>query len=328
MSVALVTGGTGCLGTPLVRRLADQGGARVLTRSAASAAHLSDAPGVSVLEGSLEDREALRRACDGVEVVYHLAAKVHSVPRNRAEADEFHRVNADATAGLMDAARAAGVRRVVLFSTVAVYGDACPSPANEKTPPAPATPYGRSKLAAEEIVLGDASVEGVALRLPVAYGPLDRGNIGKLIRSVAKRRFFWVNGGRNRRSLIGAENAADAALLAGRHESAPGEVFLVSDGPAASLAELIHAITAALGEPWTPPNLPAPVARALAGAGSIASAALGRSLPFERETYSKLFGALIFDTRKIQTCLGFRSHQTLHESIAAEVSWMRANGIL
>jgi nucleoside-diphosphate-sugar epimerase len=327
--LAVVTGGAGCLGTPLVRRLAGEGHAvSVLSRSADGAAHLRDTPGVSVVQGSLEDGEALERACDGAEVVYHLAAKVHSVPRDHTEEREFFHINTDGTARLLAAAKSAGARRLVMYSTVAVYGETAGFDADETTPTNPATPYGRSKLEAERLVLGQSEVEGVVLRLPVAYGPKDRGNISRLIRTVARRRFFWVGHGENRRSLVGAGNAAAAAVLAGKHPAATGETFLVTDGPAASLAELVAAIGAGLGQSWTPPNLPSALAAALAVCGSGMSRITGRSMPFDRDAYAKLFSSLVFSSDKLEGCLGFRAPHSLQEGIAGEVAWLRTQNAL
>ena len=326
----LVTGGAGCLGTPLVRRLAcSDHHVRVSTLFEHEAEHLRDVVGVTINTGRLSDRELLRRICDGIDIVYHLAGKVHVKPRNREEEAEFFDVNTKGTVDLIDACRATGVRRIVFFSTVAVYGETnAATMIDETTPTNALSAYARSKLEAEQRILDQNDIEGVVLRFPVAYGPRDRGNIGRLIAAVARRRFFWVRHGANRRSLINSRNVAEAAYLAGTYERAPGEIFIATDEKTATLENIIAAINKALDRSWTPPNISDPIAKFSAKTGSFMESILRHELPFNCETYDKLFGSLVFSCEKSRKVLGYRANVSLEEGIAEQVNRMKSKHMI
>ena len=325
MNAAAVTGATGCLGTSLVRGLvARHVPVRVLTRTASAAQHLRGLPGVSVVEGDLSSSAALDLLCSGSDTLFHLAAKVHVRPRSESESREFYAVNVEGTRLLLDVAGRRGIRRMVYYSTVAVHAQSPGLDLDETSPLEPSTPYARSKLAAEALVLRDDRVDGVVLRFPVAYGARDRGNVGRLIRSIAARRFFWVHGGANRRSLVGSQNAAHAAILAMTKPGASRRVLLITDGGPASLADLVAAINMALKQSWSPPNLPDRLVRALAAVGSAAHSITGTPMPLDREVYTKLFTSVTYSCATAKRVLGYSPVNTLQEEIAEEVAWLQA----
>ena len=150
----LITGGTGFIGSRLAL------GARGLGHDIVVAGQLnSDAEraraqelataGIDLNQGPLQDAAYARRVADGCEVVIHLAAAQHEA--NVAE-NYFFDVNVNGTQTLLDASKAAGVRRFVYGSTIGVYGDSNGQVLDENTPPQPVNAYGRSKLRAEEVV--------------------------------------------------------------------------------------------------------------------------------------------------------------------------------
>lgn len=324
MSTSLVTGGTGCLGSPLVRRLAAEGRpVRLLVQHSAQGEHLAHLPAVSLIQGDVTRPETLDAAVQGVEVVYHLAAKVHEEPKNAADEREFHVVNAVGTASLLASCKKAATRRLVLVSTVAVYGEVSGCSGDESTGVNPRTAYARSKLAAETMVLSNNGVEGVVLRLPVAYGPGDRGNVGRLIRAIGRRRFFLIKGVPGRRSMVGAENVAAAAVLAGTHPRAVGEVFLVTDGPPISLEEMVRVVNIGLDRTWKPLVFPRAIVWGGAALGSVACHLTGRSIPLTLQTLSKIYGQLEFSSDKIARTLGYQPVQSFQDGIIAEVRWLQ-----
>jgi UDP-glucose 4-epimerase len=238
----LVTGATGALGPSVIRVFRGAGyEVRALVRRRA-AADLPD--GVEVMEGDIADRAAVETAVRDVDVVVHLAALLHVVDPPPQLAAEYERVNVEGTRVLTEAATAAGVRRIVFFSTIAVYGDSAGRVLDEETPIAPATAYARTKAAAEAIVL--AAPTGVVLRLAAAYGPCVKGNYRSLVRAIARHRFVPIGRGSNRRPLIFEEDAARAALHIAEH-AALGRVFNASDGELHTVAEIIDAIYRSLG---------------------------------------------------------------------------------
>ena len=172
----LVTGGAGFIGSHVVRALlADGQRVRVIDNlSPGSAENLREIRGdIEFLEADLRDETAAARATAGVELVFHLAA-LPSVPRSLADPWASHDHNVNGTMRLLEAARAAGVRRVVYSSSSSIYGDTPVLPKVETMEPLCRSPYAAAKLAGEQYVLAYARsglVEGVALRYFNVFGP-------------------------------------------------------------------------------------------------------------------------------------------------------------
>ncbi|RPH41503.1 MAG: NAD-dependent epimerase/dehydratase family protein [Burkholderiales bacterium] len=190
---------------------------------------------------------------DGVEVVVHLAARVHVMRESDADPlGAFRRVNVDATAALAEAAARAGVRRLVFASTVKVLGEATQPgrPFDDASPPGPVDPYSVSKLEAERVLQQIASggrLEHAVLRPPLVHGPGVGGNLERLVRWVAAGVPLPLGAVDNRRSLVGVDNLADALLALAVHPGARDRRFLVSDGEDLSTPELARRIGRVLG---------------------------------------------------------------------------------
>jgi UDP-glucose 4-epimerase len=167
----LVTGGAGFVGSHLVAALAPENDVRVLDDlSAGTRANVH--PAATLVQGDVRDPDAVTKAMDGVEIVFHEAAMV-SVPRSVEEPLACHERNATGTLTVLERARAEDAR-VVLASTTAVYGEPATLPVPETAATAPRSPYAVSKLAAEEYAATYTERYGlptVALRYFNVYGP-------------------------------------------------------------------------------------------------------------------------------------------------------------
>jgi nucleoside-diphosphate-sugar epimerase len=176
MSLCLVTGGAGFIGSSLARALIARGDrVRVIDNfSSGKRENLADiADRVELIEGDILDDRALARAVEGVELVFHEAA-IPSVPKSMAEPLENHAANATGTLRVLEQARRAGIRRLVYAASSAAYGDDPQLPKIESMPPAPISPYGGSKLAGEQyaqIYARAYGVETVCLRYFNVFGP-------------------------------------------------------------------------------------------------------------------------------------------------------------
>jgi len=151
MSLYLVTGGAGFIGSSIARALIARGdGVRIVDNfSTGKRENIADlAEHIELLEGDIRDDRLMSRAMGGVTAVFHEAA-IASVPQSMAEPLENYAVNATGTIRVLEAARHAGVRRVVYAASSAAYGDDPGLPKVETMRPAPISPYGGSKLAGE-----------------------------------------------------------------------------------------------------------------------------------------------------------------------------------
>jgi UDP-glucose 4-epimerase len=171
-----VTGGAGFIGSHLVEALVTLGyPVRVVdnlsTGDEANLAPVSEA--IDFIVGDICDPQVAARAVQGIEVVFHVAA-LPSVPRSLKDPWGSHNANVNATVRLLEASRAAGVRRIVYSSSSSVYGDTPTLPKVETMEPLPRSPYAASKLSSEQYVLGYARgglIEGIALRYFNVFGP-------------------------------------------------------------------------------------------------------------------------------------------------------------
>jgi nucleoside-diphosphate-sugar epimerase len=294
--LVMVTGASGFIGRTLVRRLlADGRPVRAAVRDAATPLP----PGVErAIVGDIGPHTVWSGALEGVDAVAHLAARAHVLREQSAEPlAAFRAVNAAGTRRLTEAARAAGVRRVVYVSTIGVHGvKTAGHPIDESSPFEPESLYARSKLEGEQALqeaLAGSRTEWVILRPPLVYGPDAPGNFGRLVRLVARGVPLPLGSVHNRRSLIYVENLADAIARCIDHPAAAGETFVVSDGVDVSTADLVRRLARTVGGSARLLPCPPPVLR-------LAGAMLGR-----RGEVSRLIDDLTVDSRKIRQLLGW-----------------------
>lgn len=313
---AFVTGATGCVGSALTFRLANDGWRVVaLVRDRTRAVFLTQWPNVELVEGNLAESETLIAAMRDCQTVFHLAAKVHAAPGTTAA--EFERDNVTGTCNVVAAALENRIERFVFFSTVAVYGDR-DEPTDEITLPAPATDYGKSKLEAERIVLAASELKTTVLRLPVVYGGRDRGNVAKLIEAIRRNRYVIVGDGQNLKSMVAVENVVDAALLVASDERAIGQIFIVTDARAYSQSEIAATIAELLGK-RRPINLPRWPLLLAGKAADVLENLIGLKLPISSDRVRKLSSNTVFSAAKIERQLGFIPRVALHEGLANEL---------
>ena len=321
--VALVTGATGAIGPSVVAALSKTHDVRTFSRQPPPAGLFPET--VTPLTGDVADANAMRNAARGADVIVHLAALLHIVDPPQELRAEYERVNVTGTKTVIDAALAEGVSRVVLMSTIAVYGYGTRARLDEDSPVHPETFYGQTKLSAERVAIaarrpGGSSLATV-LRSAAVYGPRVKGNYDRLVRALARRRFIPIGPGENLRTLIFDRDLASATALAATHPAAAGRVYNVSDGTPHSLREIIAAISQALGR--RPPRWHAPVApvRLALRAASIIDHRLPRVL-------EKYLEEVAVDASRIQVELGFRPETDLLDGWRSTVGEMRRTGRL
>lgn len=299
----LVTGATGVVGVPLVRELVKGGHTvRVLARG--------DAPknwfpkNVEIVAGDLANVDAIEIAANGAEWIFHLAAKLHI---NNPSADlqrEYEETNVAGTARLLELAKKNKAEKFVFFSTINVYGASDGIKIfDESDRLNPIGFYTETKAAAEKLVLAEKF--GVVLRLAAVYGSRMKGNYVRLLESLRKGRFFFIGEGSNRRTLIHQQDAAAAAILAAE-KAIGGSIYNATDGEIHRFADIVEAMSAALGKKTPALHLPlAPIGLGIGLAENLGKFFRVKS-PVNRALLEKLLEDVAVSGKKIQNELGFR----------------------
>jgi len=248
MKSYLVTGGCGFIGVNLVSRLAGLG-ARVRILDNLSLGKREDvAPlGSDLRVGDIRDMAALQDACQGMDVVVHLAAHTRVVESISHPELNFE-INAIGTMNVLRACRDAGVRKVIFASTGgAILGEQVP-PVHEGMVPRPVSPYGASKLVGEaycSAFCGSFGLNTVALRFSNVYGPFSyhKGSVvAQFFRNLMREEPLVIYGdGQQTRDFLYVDDLVDAVLLADEAET-PGEVFQIASGRETSLKDLLAAM--------------------------------------------------------------------------------------
>lgn len=308
----LVTGGAGFIGSNLVRALLQQGDfVRVLDnfstgkRENLSAAQTFGPQRFELLEGDLRDPQALAQALRGVETVFHEAAFV-SVPQSMEDPLTCFEINQRGTELLLEAARQAGVRRVVLASSAAVYGDLEEMPLTEEAPLRPLSPYAVSKRVNElyaQMYTRSFGLDVVALRYFNVYGPRQRPDsmYAAAVPIFACRLMegnpitIYGDGGQTR-DLVFVGDVVRANLAASQHPAAPGQVFNVCTGQETRILDLVDTLRSFF------PQAPAPC--------------------FDSPRAGDIYRSLGSPQKAHQT-LGFRAQTSLREGLSQVVEYFQ-----
>ena len=310
----LVTGGAGFIGSHIVRKLLEQGDSvRVLDNFSTGkrenleeVARQFNGDRFEVIEGDLRDAARVEEAVRNVEVIFHEGAFV-SVPQSLEEPQTCFDVNITGTSRLLDIARAAGVRRAVLASSAAVYGNADAFPLVEETLPQPLTPYAVSKRVKEmyaELFTSSFGLEVVALRYFNVYGPRQRPDsmYAAAVPIFARRLLdgkpvtVYGDGGQSR-DLINVRDVVRANLIASEHAHAPGKIFNICTGIETRLLDLLEIMHELI------PNVPPPQFTA----------------PRAGDLYRS-----VGSPQKAIDVLGFHAEVPLVDGLKETIDWMRA----
>ena len=269
MSLYLVTGGAGFVGSYLVRFLLDKGeSVRVLDNfSTGKRENLEEVTTkIELVEGDLNDRQAVSQAVGGVDFVFHEAA-IPSVPRSVEKPMESHEANASGSLVLLQGAREAGVRRLVYASSSSVYGANPELPKLETMRTEPLSPYAVAKLAAEHYCLVFHNLYGletVALRYFNVFGPRQDPNspysgvVSRFIDAIVSNTPPVIHGdGEQTRDFTYVDNVAQANFAACHEAAAAGGVYNIGCQTRISVNELWNTMAELTGSHLEPKREPA-----------------------------------------------------------------------
>jgi len=321
----LVTGATGFTGGHLARGLAARGHTvRAFVRDAERARDLQTA-GIELTVGDLRDRRALESAVQGIDVVYHVAAIYRQAG---VSADTYRAVNATAVRELIEAARGAGVKRVVHCSTVGVHGDIEHPPANEDAPLKPGDVYQDTKLEGERLAreTGDRlGIEVTIVRPTGIYGPGDR-RLLKLIGGVARGRFPMLGSGEIYYHLTYIDDLVEGFRLCGEQSAAANRTYIIAGGEVTTLNDLVALIADVAGVKAPQVHLPVWPFWVAGAVCEVVCAPLGIEPPLFRRRVDFYTKSRAFDITRARQELGYAPRIDLREGVARTLTWYRNHG--
>lgn len=262
MTKALITGGAGFIGSAIARKLLAEGW-QVRVLDDLFSGKLANLEGLDLefIKGDVSDPRVVRDAVQGMDYVYHQAA-VASVARSFSDPWLCHRVNVDGTFFVLDEARKAGVKRVMLAVSAAAYGTNPNLPLAETEAVAPISPYAIHKIVGElyaRVMTGEMGLDVVGLRYFNVYGPRQdpQGEYAAVIPKfvsamVAGKRPTIFGTGEQTRDFLFVEDVARANFLAATAADAPGRIINIASGSRTSLLDLVEHIRTRLGLELTP----------------------------------------------------------------------------
>jgi len=318
----LVTGASGFIGRRLAGELARRGHqVACLVRRTSVTAPLEDTP-VELIIGDLADKPSLERAVAGKDLVFHLAGAVQAV-----DEPAFEAANVDGTRNLVEAclgAKAPPGRFVYVSSIAAAGPNPSERPAVEDDPPRPVSAYGRSKLAAELVVLGaGARLPATIVRPPNVIGPGSK-ELGQAIRLLRWRIVPAVGDGRPRTSLIDVDDLVEALILAAGSPASGGRTYYVTDGRAYAWPEITAALAEEVGVRGPMIRVPYRAQLLAAGLAEAAARRTGGPPLLTREIVrAGRDGYWIYDGSRIERELGFRPRYGMRDSVRRAVQAAR-----
>jgi nucleoside-diphosphate-sugar epimerase len=324
----LVTGASGLLGSHVAELLSERGTqVRALVRKTSNRRHLETLRNVELFEGSVEQPDRVREAVEGVDAIIHAAGLVKA--RNT---DEFFATNVGGTSNLIDAARRRGrpLDRFVYVSSLEACGpspDGRPVSAQQENP---VTRYGRSKLAAEKVVLSAKQEMPVVILRPGAiYGPRD-GEIFEVFRTIKRGLLPLVAGGAAKSVWIYATDCAEVCIRAIDAPVPSGRSYFVDDGCGPlEHKQLFADAERALGKKaLIRANLPAPLVMQIAHGVEVFGRLTNRSVMLTREKASMLLLHWVCSSEDTRRDLGWEPRVRWAEGIQRAMKWYRDNGWL
>jgi ornithine--oxo-acid transaminase len=327
--VCLITGATGFIGGRLAKRLVQEGySVRCLVR-ASSDTSLLDERDVQIAVGDLTRARSLARAVEGCHYVFHCGALVS----DWATKAEIARTNVEGTRNLLEASVDASVQRFIHLSTTDIYG----YPDGVGIDEAYAGKrfrnwYAQTKLEAEAEVrrVEEAyALDAVILRPATVYGPGSTDVIGEIARAIRGRNMLLVDRGRAVAGLCYVDNLMDAAMLALRHEAAPGHAFNVSDGLGITWKEFTDGLAEGLGcskVRWSLPYWMANgVGFSLEHGYRLLRKTTGLNAPplLSRQAVQVLGNNQDFSNRRAREMLGWEPRVDYSAGLEATLAWLR-----
>ena len=316
MTAVLVTGTSGFLGSALVNDLLESGyDVRALVRHPGSSSYPKS---VEMIIGDIRDPQCTKQAPAGCDTIVHLAGQAHALDNDHVSEQDYQFTNVDGTKHLLEGAVACGVQRFIFASSVKVFGETTTGSVDESAPPAPQSPYARSKWRAEQLVASYAkggNLATLSLRLPLVYGPTEKGNLYRMIAAIDRGKFPPLPPVQAVRSMLHVKNfvlAVRAVLQSARFLK---PMYVVTDAKPYAITEVYDLLRKGLGR--QPPFTRVPLWALTAGGqcGDIVQAFLRKPVPFSSATLEKLIGQAWYSPEAFIRDTGYQARYVFEDAV-------------
>ncbi len=329
---AIVTGGTGFIGSKLVKALVEKGyEVKCLVRKTSNVSLLNEL-GVELAYGDLGDEAALRDLPEGGDIVFHLAALV----TDWGDKETFYKYNVDATRILLEASQAQGVKRFVyMSSSTVVWKSEFSSPHNlvdiDETYPYAQTRvdnYNATKIEAEKMVLKYHKEEGLetaVVRPSNVWGAGDTVILPRVVMAAKKGILYPMGSGERFVTPCHVDNLVDALLIIAEHENAPGNIYFINDGAKVPYMDFLTKQLSAAGIEWSPGfSIPYRFAFSVAAILETIFKLTGSKKPpvLTKMAVAALSGSRSYSIEKARAEIGYEPKVSLEDGIEELRKWV------
>lgn len=318
LSFTLVTGATGFIASHLIPSFEQQSW-QIKAAIRGDSTQLS--PSITRINvGNIDGNTEWHNALKDTDTVIHLAARAHILHEDISNSEaEFFIVNVEGTANLVNQSIQAGVKHFIFISSIGAMATLSNQPLTESSPCQPDTPYGRSKLQAEQALINLASQSNMTwtiLRPTLVYGPGNPGNMERLVKLISKGFPLPFGSVNNHRSFLYVGNLVDAIATCLTHPNAKNQTFLVSDDQDLSTPQLIGKLAHHMGQPSRLFPTPLSLLKLAGYAGDGIQSLSQKPLPLNSGTIDRLLGSLFVDSSHIRNTLNWQPPYTVDEGLA------------
>lgn len=320
---ALVTGGTGFIGSNLVKRLLRDGWrVRLLSRK------VGRLKNVDWIIGDVTDKKVIEKAVSGVDIIFNLAG---ALPYHRTTDKIFWDTNVKGVENILKACLGKTVKRIVHVSTVGIYGSTGNNVFSEKSKMHLDSIYAKTKAKGEELVMDyfkKYKLPVVVIRPTIGYGYFDtRPGFLNLFRLLKKGWFIPLGNGENFFHTVYAGNLVDALLLAASKKEAVGEDFIIGDDPCPKMRDILKEMAKITGCTLPPFYLPLFIIKPLARLGDILQS-VGLKVPIYSQRINFLTENRRYSIEKAKKILKFYPKVNLTDGVKMTYLWYRKKGLV
>ncbi|MFA6447931.1 MAG: NAD-dependent epimerase/dehydratase family protein [bacterium] len=323
---ALVTGATGFIGSHLAEVLADKGWeVRALVRETSDVGLLNRI-GAELVVGDIRDKDSLKDALAGREIIFHCAALVGEW----GEPVDFYNINVGGMKNLIDEAEKAGVKRVIDVSSTSVHGYEGFKRDTEESPYISfGILYSDTKQEAEKLLWeahAQGRIEATSIRPAMVWGPRDQAFFAKFIKLLKKKQFVYIDGGRHIAGLTHVRNVCDAMFRSAQNPNSIGKAFIITDDNDITYRDVVEKLCDELGFKKPRLSISYSAAKFIAyWSEKYARRKQSEKAPIlTRMGVSCIGNDLSFDITRAKTILGYAPRYSFPQSLPEYLEWLKS----